>query len=179
MNPKLTPERLSRRAIVYVRQSSAVQVMHNQESQRRQYGLQQHARELGFRDVVVVDEDLGKSGSGLVERPGFQRVVADVCTGEVGAIFCIEASRLARNGRDWHHLIELCGMVKAVVVDPDGVYDPVLMNDRLLLGLNRPDSYSTSYSTSRGSLNLREISLGISLRVARTSHQIVLTAAPG
>ena len=135
MNPKLTPERLTRRAIVYVRQSSAVQVMHNQESQRRQYGLQQHARELGFRDVVVVDEDLGKSGSGLVERPGFQRVVADVCTGEVGAIFCIEASRLARNGRDWHHLIELCGMVGAVVIDPDGVYDPSLLNDRLLLGL--------------------------------------------
>lgn len=135
MNTKLTPERLSRRAIVYIRQSSAVQVMHNQESQRRQYGLQQHARELGFRDVVVVDEDLGKSGSGLVDRPGFQRVVADICTGEVGAIFCIEASRLARNGRDWHHLIELCGMVGAVVIDPDGVYDPGLLNDRLLLGL--------------------------------------------
>ena len=135
MNPKLTAERLSRRAIVYIRQSSAVQVMHNQESQRRQYGLQQHARELGFRDVVVVDEDLGKSGSGLVERPGFQRVVADLCTGEVGAILCIEASRLARNGRDWHHLIELCGMVGAVVIDPDGVYDPGLLNDRLLLGL--------------------------------------------
>ncbi|HLB88992.1 MAG TPA: recombinase family protein [Terriglobales bacterium] len=135
MNPKLTPERLSRRAIVYIRQSSPVQVMHNQESQRRQYGLQQHARGLGFRDVVVVDEDLGKSGSGLVERPGFQRVVADVCTGEVGAILCIEASRLARNGRDWHHLIELCGMVGAVVIDPDGVYDPGLLNDRLLLGL--------------------------------------------
>jgi DNA invertase Pin-like site-specific DNA recombinase len=135
MNPKITPERLSRRAIVYIRQSSPVQVIHNQESQRRQYGLQQHARELGFRDVVVVDEDLGKSGSGLVERPGFQRVVADVCTGEVGAIFCIEASRLARNGRDWHHLIELCGMVGALVIDPDGVYDPCLLNDRLLLGL--------------------------------------------
>lgn len=109
--------------------------MHNQESQRRQYGLQQYARELGFRDVVVVDDDLGKSGSGLVERPGFQRVVADVCTGEVGAILCIEASRLARNGRDWHHLIELCGMIGAVVIDPDGVYDPSLLNDRLLLGL--------------------------------------------
>jgi len=135
MNPKITPERLSRRAIVYIRQSTAVQVMHNQESQRRQYGLQQHARELGFRDVVVVDDDLGKSGSGLVERPGFQRLVADVCTGEVGAIFCIEASRLARNGRDWHHLIELCGMVGAVVIDLDGVYDPGLLNDRLLLGL--------------------------------------------
>ncbi len=109
--------------------------MHNHESQRRQYGLADRARELGFRDVMVIDEDLGRSGSGLVERPGFQRLVAEVCGGEVGAVFCIEASRLARNGRDWHHLIELCGMVGAVVVDPDGVYDPALINDRLLLGL--------------------------------------------
>src|SRR5438034_525157 len=75
--------------------------------------------------------------------------LAEVCTGEVGAILCIEASRLARNGRDWHHLIELCGMVDAVVIDPDGIYNPGLINDRQLLGLNRPDSQSTSYSTSR------------------------------
>ena len=135
MNPKLTAERLRRRGMVYVRQSSAGQVLHNHESQRRQYALADHARELGFRDVVVIDEDLGRSGSGLVERPGFQRLVAEVCTGDVGAVFCVEASRLARNGRDWHHLIELCGMVGAVVIDPDGVYDPALINDRLLLGL--------------------------------------------
>jgi DNA invertase Pin-like site-specific DNA recombinase len=135
MSPKLTSERLSRRAIVYVRQSSPGQVLHHQESQRRQYELAERARELGFKDVVVIDDDLGRSGSGLVERPGFQRLVAEVWTGEVGAIFCIEASRLARNGRDWHHLIELCGMTGAVVIDPDGVYDPAIVNDRLLLGL--------------------------------------------
>jgi DNA invertase Pin-like site-specific DNA recombinase len=135
MNPKLTNEHLRRRAIVYIRQSSAGQVQHNQESQRRQYNLADRARELGFRDVTVIDEDLGRSGSGLVERPGFQRLVAEVCTGEVGAVLCIEASRLARNGRDWHHLIELCGMVDAVVIDPDGIYNPGLINDRLLLGL--------------------------------------------
>lgn len=135
MNPKLTAERLSRRAIVYIRQSRPDQVIHNQESQRRQYGLVDRARELGFSEVAVIDDDLGRSGSGLVERPGFQRLVAEVCSGEVGAIFCIEASRLARNGRDWHHLIELCGMTNAVVVDPDGVYDPSIINDRLLLGL--------------------------------------------
>src|SRR5215471_3588040 len=135
MNSKLTNERLHRQAIVYLRQSSPEQVFHNQESQRRQYRLADQARELGFQDVMVIDDDLGRSGSGLVERPGFQRLVAEVCTGEVGAIFCIEASRLARNGRDWHHLIELCGMVEAVVVDPDGVYDPAVINDRLLLGL--------------------------------------------
>ena len=135
MNSKLTAERLSRRAIVYVRQSSPGQVIHNQESQRRQYGLVDRARELGFSEVAVIDDDLGRSGSGRVERPGFQRLVAEVCSGEVGAIFCIEASRLARNGRDWHHLIELCGMTNAVVVDPDGIYDPGVINDRLLLGL--------------------------------------------
>lgn len=135
MNPKLTAERLRRRGMVYIRQSSAGQVLHNHESQRRQYGLADQARELGFRDVVIIDEDLGRSGSGLIERPGFQRLVAEVCTGDVGAVFCLEASRLARNGRDWHHLIELCGMVGAVVIDPDGIYDPGLINDRLLLGL--------------------------------------------
>jgi len=135
MNPKLTPDRLRRRAVVYVRQSSPGQVIHHQESQRRQYGLVDRARELGFQDVVAIDDDLGRTASGLVERPGFQRLVGAVCTGEVGAVFCIEASRLARNGRDWHHLIELCGMVGAVLVDFDGVYDPNIVNDRLLLGL--------------------------------------------
>lgn len=135
MNPKITAEHVKRRAIVYIRQSSPGQVIHNQESQRRQYGLADQARQFGFRQVEVIDEDLGRSGSGQVERPGFQRLVAEICTGQVGAVFCIEASRLARNGRDWHHLIELCGLVRAIVIDPDGVYDPGVLNDRLLLGL--------------------------------------------
>jgi len=132
---KLTADRLLRKAIVYIRQSSPNQVLHHQESQRRQYGLVERARELGFQRVTAIDEDLGRTGSGFVERPGFQRLVAEVCSGEVSAVFCIEASRLARNGRDWHHLIELCGMVGAVVVDFDGIYDPNILNDRLLLGL--------------------------------------------
>ena len=135
MNPKLTNERLSRRALVYVRQSTIGQLTHNRESRSRQYELAQHARELGFRAVDVIDEDLGRSGSGLRERPGFQRLVAEVCSGQVGAVLCLEASRLARNGRDWHNLIELCGLSGAVVVDPDGVYDPGLINDRLHKGL--------------------------------------------
>ena len=135
MHPKLTIELLKRRAVVYIRQSSPGQVVHNLESQRRQYGLADHARQLGFHDVQVIDEDLGRSGSGKVERPGFERLVAEVCSGEVGAVLCIEASRLARNGRDWHHLIELCGLVRTVVIDPDGIYDPCILNDRLLLGL--------------------------------------------
>jgi excisionase family DNA binding protein len=135
MNPKLTPERLVRKAIVYVRQSKPSQLIHNQESTRLQLSLADRARTLGCQHVVVVDDDLGRTGSGLVDRPGFQRLVAEVCSGEVGAVFCAEASRLARNGRDWHHLIDLCGMVGAVVVDLDGVYDPSLTNDRLLLGM--------------------------------------------
>jgi DNA invertase Pin-like site-specific DNA recombinase len=135
MSAKLTNERLKRRAIIYLRQSSPEQVFQNQESQRRQYGLADQAREVGFQEVMVIDDDLGRTGSGLVERPGFQRLVAEVCSGEVGAVFCIEASRLARNGRDWHHLIWLCGLAGAVLVDFDGVYDPNLVNDRLLLGM--------------------------------------------
>jgi excisionase family DNA binding protein len=135
MNPKLTAEHLRKRAVIYVRQSTPVQVHRNLESQRRQYSLADQARTLGFSDVLVIDEDLGHTSSGLVERRGFERLVAEVCSGDVGAVFCIEASRLARNGRDWHHLIELCGMIGAVLVDFDGVYDPRLVNDRLLLGL--------------------------------------------
>jgi hypothetical protein len=135
MIPKLTAERLQRGAMVYIRQSTPGQVLHHQESQRRQYALQDHARQLGFQRVAVIDEDLGRSGSGLVERSGFQQLVGAVCAGGVGAVFCIEASRLARNGREWHHLIELCGMTGTVIVDPDGSYDPTLMNDRLPLGL--------------------------------------------
>src|ERR1700722_50983 len=135
MQPKISPDHLGRGAVVYVRQSTMGQVVEHTESQRRQYALAESARSLGFTSVAVIDDDLGRSGSGLIERPGFQKLVAEVCTGSVGAVFCIEASRLARNGRDWHHLIELCGLVRALVVDPDGVYDPGLLNDRLLLGL--------------------------------------------
>jgi DNA invertase Pin-like site-specific DNA recombinase len=135
MSPKITAEHLRRTAVVYVRQSSATQVHENTESKRRQYALADTARTMGFAGVETIDDDLGKSGSGLVERPGFARLVALVCDGSVGAVFCIEASRLARNGRDWHHLIDLCGLCATIVIDPDGVYDPRLMNDRLLLGL--------------------------------------------
>src|SRR5438309_9046423 len=135
MHPKITPEHLGRGAVVYVRQSTVGQVIENTESQRRQYALAESARSLGFASVAVIDDDLGRSGSGLTERPGFQKLVASVCAGSIGAVFCIEASRLARNGRDWHHLIDLCALVGALVIDPDGVYEPRLVNDRLLLGL--------------------------------------------
>jgi len=134
-HPKLTPDHLRRKAIVYIRQSTPTQVLYNKEIQRRQYGLADHARELGFQVVEIIDDDLGRSGCGLVERPGYEHLVAEICSGQVGAVFCIEASRLARNGREWHHLIEMCGLINALVIDPEGVYDPRLINDRLLLGL--------------------------------------------
>jgi DNA invertase Pin-like site-specific DNA recombinase len=126
---------LQRKAVVYVRQSTQAQVQTHTESRRRQYELVDVARARGFRQVEVIDDDLGRSASGTVARPGFERLVAWLCAGEVGAVVCFDASRLARNGRDWHHLLELCGLVEARVIDMDGVYDPCRPNDRLLLGM--------------------------------------------
>lgn len=126
---------LKRKAVVYVRQSTQSQVMTNLESQRRQYDLVDIARQHGFIDVEVIDDDLGRSASGTVARPGFDRLVAWLCAGKVGAVLCQDASRLARNGRDWHHLLELCGLVEARVIDHDGIYNPCQPNDRLLLGM--------------------------------------------
>jgi DNA invertase Pin-like site-specific DNA recombinase len=131
----LSAELLKRKAIVYVRQSTQTQVQTNLESQRRQYDLVELARRHGFGSVEVIDDDLGRSASGSVARPGFERLVAEVCAGEVGAVLCLDASRLSRNGRDWHHLLELCGLVGAKVIDTDGIYDPCRPNDRLLLGM--------------------------------------------
>ena len=131
---KITSDHLARGAFVYVRQSTADQVLHNHESRRRQYGLAERAKQLGWSEVVVIDDDLGRSGSG-VNRPGFERLLAAICEGRVGAVFAIEASRLARNGRDWHTLIEFCGLVGTIPVDEDGVYEPRHPNDRLLLGM--------------------------------------------
>jgi excisionase family DNA binding protein len=131
---KISADHLARSAVVYVRQSSVDQVAHNLESKRRQYGLEARARELGWSDVEVIDDDLGKSGGGVARR-GFERLLALICEGRVGAVFSIEASRLARNGRDWHTLLEFCGLVGTLIVDEEGVYDSRSINDRLLLGM--------------------------------------------
>jgi DNA invertase Pin-like site-specific DNA recombinase len=131
---KITAEHLARGAYVYVRQSTADQLTHNPESRRRQYGLADRARQLGWTRVEVIDDDLGRSGGGTA-RPGFERLLAAICHGRVGAVLAIEASRLARNGRDWHTLIEFCGLVGTIIVDEDGIYDPRHPNDRLLLGM--------------------------------------------
>src|SRR6202030_2870820 len=131
---KITTEHLARRAYVYIRQSTADQLTHNHESRRRQYGLVDRARQLGWTTVEVIDDDLGRSGGGIA-RPGFERLLAAICEARVGAVLAIEASRLARNGRDWHTLIEFCGLVGTIIVDEDGIYDPRHPNDRLLLGM--------------------------------------------
>ena len=131
---KITPEHLARDAFVYVRQSTSDQVLNNHESRRRQYGLVDRARALGWANVEVIDDDLGRSGSGIA-RPGFEKLLAAICEGRVGAVVSIEASRLARNGRDWHTLLEFCGLVGTLIADEDGVYDPRHPNDRLLLGM--------------------------------------------
>ncbi|MBV8653767.1 MAG: recombinase family protein [Alphaproteobacteria bacterium] len=131
---KITADHLGRGAFVYIRQSTGDQVLHNPESRRRQYALADRARQLGWTAVEVIDDDLGRSGGG-VTRPGFERLLAAICEGRVGAVFAIEASRLARNGRDWHTLIEFCGLVGTILVDEDGIYDARHPNDRLLLGM--------------------------------------------
>jgi DNA invertase Pin-like site-specific DNA recombinase len=135
MNSKIRPEHLQRAAYVYVRQSTQYQVRHHREGQQRQYDLEPRARQLGFSQVVVIDEDMGRSGSGMQERPGFGRLLAAVCQGLAGAVLALEASRLARNNRDWHHLVDLCALTGTLLIDDDGIYDPKVLNDRLLLGL--------------------------------------------
>ena len=147
---KVTADHLRRLACLYVRQSSLPQVHDHRESTARQYVLKGRAQALGWTAdrIHVIDEDQGLSGASSAERDGFQRLVADVGLGRVGLVMGLEVSRLARNSSDWHRLLEICALTETLILDEDGVYDPAHFNDRLLLGLNRPESYRTSYSTS-------------------------------
>ena len=131
---KITPDHLARSAYVYVRQSTPGQLLNNPESRRRQYALATRAHALGWGNVIVIDDDLGRSGGGTA-RPGFERLLAAICTGTAGAVLAIEASRLARNGRDWHTLLEFCALMNSLIIDEDGVYDSRQINDRMLLGM--------------------------------------------
>ena len=131
---------------MYVRQSSAYQVSHNLESQKLQYAMQERLQQLGWRQIEVVDEDLGRSAAGTVTRAGFERMVAEVCLGKVGAVAAREVSRFARNSREWQQLVEVCRVVDTVLIDQETVYAPRQSNDRLLLGL-------------KGSLNEYELDL--------------------
>jgi DNA invertase Pin-like site-specific DNA recombinase len=146
MNEKIKPHHPARKAVLYVRQSSPYQVMNNLESQRLQYAMEAQLRSMGWNEVEIIDEDLGRSAGGTVTRSGFERMVAQVCLGEVGAVCARELSRFARNSRKWQHLIEMSRMVDTLLVDQEAVYSPRLSNDRLLLGL-------------KGSLNEYELDL--------------------
>ena len=146
MHEKIRPHHLERKAILYVRQSSAHQVLHNRESSALQYAMRDRLAALGWSRIETVDDDLGRSAAGGVTRAGFDRMVAEVCLGKVGAVAAREVSRFARNSRDWQQLIEMCRVVDTVLIDQETVYAPRQGNDRLLLGL-------------KGSLNEYELDL--------------------
>ena len=134
---KIGVSHLNRAAYVYLRQSSAAQVEYNRESMQRQYALVTKASTLGWpaQQIIVIDEDLGLSGAGVVERNGFARLTAEVALGHVGIVLGLEVSRLARNNADWYRLLDLCGLTDTLIGDADGIYHPAMFNDRLLLGL--------------------------------------------
>ena len=146
MSDKIRPHHLERKAILYVRQSSAHQVLHNRESSALQYAMRDRLIALGWSQIETVDDDLGRSAAGGIARAGFERMVAEVCLGKVGAVAAREVSRFARNSRDWQQLIEMCRVVDTVLIDQETVYAPRQGNDRLLLGL-------------KGSLNEYELDL--------------------
>src|ERR1700687_899887 len=137
ISEKIRPHHLERKALLYVRQSSVHQVLHNRESSTLQYAMQDRLRALGWSEIEVIDDDLGRSAAGGVQRAGFERMVAEVCLGKVGAVCAREVSRFARNSRDWQQLIEMCRVVDTVLVDQEAIYAPRHGNDRLLLGLKR------------------------------------------
>jgi DNA invertase Pin-like site-specific DNA recombinase len=165
---KISVDHLHRGAYLYVRQSTLRQVMENTTSTDRQYGLRQRAVALGWAidQVVVIDEDLGRSGASADGRAGFQRLVADVGMGKAGIVIGLEVSRLARNNADWHRLLEICGLTETLILDEDGLYDPCNFNDRLLLGLKG--------QMSEAELHLLKARLrGGQLTKARTGELIV------
>jgi DNA invertase Pin-like site-specific DNA recombinase len=169
ISDKVRPHHLERKAILYVRQSSAHQVLHNRESSALQYAMRDRLTALGWSEVEVIDDDLGRSAAGGVQRAGFERMVAEVCLGKVGAVCAREVSRFARNSRDWQQLIEMCRVVDTVLVDQETIYAPRHGNDRLLLGL-------------KGSLNEYELDLlrqrSLSARYEKARRGELVVAAP-
>jgi DNA invertase Pin-like site-specific DNA recombinase len=169
MSEKIQPRHLARKAMLYVRQSSAFQVTHNVESQKLQYAMQVRLRDLGFTEIEIVDEDLGRSAAGIEARRGFERMVAEVSLGRVGAVAAREVSRFARNSREWQQLVEVCRVVDTVLIDQEMVYEPRQSNDRLLLGL-------------KGSLNEYELDLlrqrSLEARRAKARRGELIVMAP-
>jgi DNA invertase Pin-like site-specific DNA recombinase len=166
---KIRPHHLERKAVLYVRQSSAHQVLHNRESRALQYAMRDRLAALGWSEIEIIDEDLGRSAAGSVQRAGFDRMVAEVCLGKVGAVCAREVSRFARNSRDWQQLIEMCRVVDIILIDQEAIYAPRHGNDRLLLGL-------------KGSLNEYELDLlrqrSLSARYEKARRGELVAAAP-
>ena len=169
MSEKIHSHHLARKAMLYVRQSSSFQVAHNQESQKLQYAMQSRIRDLGWTEIEIIDEDLGRSAAGSEARSGFERMVTEVCLGRVGAVAAREVSRFARNSRDWQQLVEVCRVVDTVLIDQEMVYAPRAGNDRLLLGL-------------KGSLNEYELDLlrqrSLEARHAKAKRGELIIIAP-
>jgi DNA invertase Pin-like site-specific DNA recombinase len=169
ISEKIRPHHLERKAILYVRQSSPHQVLHNRESSALQYAMRDRLIALGWSEIETVDDDLGRSAAGGVARAGFERMVAEVCLGKVGAVAAREVSRFARNSHDWQQLIEMCRVVDTVLIDQEAVYAPRQGNDRLLLGL-------------KGSLNEYELDLlrqrSLSARYEKARRGELVVAAP-
>src|SRR5215212_958945 len=166
---KIAAQHQARKAVLYVRQSSAHQVQHNRESQVLQYAMRDRLVQLGWSEIEIIDEDLGCSAAGGTTRAGFERMVAEVCLGKVGAVAAREVSRFARNSRDWQQLVEMCRVVDTLLIDQETVYAPRLGNDRLLLGL-------------KGSLNEYELDLlrqrSLSARHEKARRGELVVAAP-
>ena len=169
MSDKIRRHHLDRRAILYVRQSSNHQVLHNRESRALQYAMRERLVALGWSEIEIIDDDLGRSAAGSVLRAGFERMVAEVCLGKVGAVAAREVSRFARNSRDWQQLIEMCRVVDTVLIDQETIYLPRHGDDRLLLGL-------------KGSLNEYELDLlrqrSLSARYEKARRGELVVAAP-
>jgi len=169
MTDKILPHHLERKAMLYVRQSSAHQVLHNRESRALQYAMRDRLVALGWSEIETVDDDMGRSAAGSVARVGFERMVAEVCLGKVGAVAAREVSRFARNSRDWQQLIEMCRVVDTVLIDQEAIYARRQGNDRLLLGL-------------KGSLNEYELDLlrqrSLAARYAKARRGELIVAAP-
>src|SRR5215813_6806955 len=169
ISDKIRPHHLDRKAILYVRQSSAHQVLHNRESSALQYAMRDRLTTLGWPEIEVIDDDLGRSAAGGVQRTDFERMVAKVCLGKLGAVAAREVSRFARNSRDWQQLIEICRVVDTVLIDQETIYAPRNGNDRLLLGL-------------KGSLNEYELDLlrqrSVEAREEKARRGELVVAAP-
>src|ERR1700749_2951010 len=153
LNPKIADHHLVRHACIYIRQSTPAQVRFNQESTERQYNLANQAKALGWipEQIRILDGDLAQSGELTTKRDDFKALVSDVAMGHVGAIFSLEASRLARSNKDWHRLLELCAITKTLVFDGDGCYDPSDFNDSLVLGMKGTFAQAELHISARAS----------------------------